>query len=302
MGSKIRISPFMQAVAAMLFAIMMFGIMGAIIKHLGDRYLPQQLALLRNIFGIVPALIVLTSSHNWHSAGRPIHIEKWKLALVRGFLVAVAQVCFFLSLVLMDFATATTIVFASPLFVSAFSIPILGHRIGIWRWFAVVTGFVGVILVMRPSNEIVGWTSLLPLVAALAYALNNVTAQLFDKSTSTAALNCYSLIGAIVATSAFVAVSGGIPVSIIWEDLWWLVAMGTFASFAVFFMIYAYRLYAPGSLSPFEYFGIPFSFAIGWIVFAEAPFDQLFPGVLLIVGGGLLIAWRERVRNNKLQQ
>ena len=50
----------------------------------------------------------------------------------------------------------------------------------------------------------------------------------------------------------------------------------------------------PSSLSPFEYFGIPFSFCLGWIFFAESPFDSLFPGVLLIVGGGLLVLWRER--------
>ena len=66
--------------------------------------------------------------------------------------------------------------------------------------------------------------------------------------------------------------------------------------FAVLAMISAYRLARPASLSPFEYFGIPFAFVLGWIFFNEAPFERLFPGVFLIVGGGLLIAWRERRR------
>ncbi|MDP7179336.1 MAG: hypothetical protein QF749_13715, partial [Verrucomicrobiota bacterium] len=56
----------------------------------------------------------------------------------------------------------------------------------------------------------------------------------------------------------------------------------------------AYRSAQPSSLSPFEYFGIPFSFVLGWIFFAETPFEKLFPGVILIVGGGFLIIWRER--------
>ena len=63
---------------------------------------------------------------------------------------------------------------------------------------------------------------------------------------------------------------------------------------AVFLLISAYRMADPSSLSPFEYFGIPFSFLLGWVFFNEAPFDSLFPGVLFIVAGGLLVVWRER--------
>jgi drug/metabolite transporter (DMT)-like permease len=77
-------------------------------------------------------------------------------------------------------------------------------------------------------------------------------------------------------------------------DWFWLVAMGSVGGCAVLLMISAYRLTRPGSLSPFEYFGIPFSFILGWVFFAEAPFDRLLPGVIFIVLGGLIIAWRER--------
>ena len=68
--------------------------------------------------------------------------------------------------------------------------------------------------------------------------------------------------------------------------------------FAVLALINAYRLARPSSLSPFEYFGIPFAFILGWFFFDEAPFEKLFPGVLFIVGGGMLIAWREH-RNRR---
>ena len=60
-------------------------------------------------------------------------------------------------------------------------------------------------------------------------------------------------------------------------------------------LITAYRSARPGDLAPLEYLGIPFSFALGWAVFDEAPFDRLWPGAPLIVGAGLLIIWRERV-------
>jgi drug/metabolite transporter (DMT)-like permease len=73
-----------------------------------------------------------------------------------------------------------------------------------------------------------------------------------------------------------------------------LLAMGFVGGFAVLGLISAYRLARPASLSPYEYFGIPFAFMLGWIFFDEAPFEKLGPGVFLIVAGGMLIAWRER--------
>ena len=89
------------------------------------------------------------------------------------------------------------------------------------------------------------------------------------------------------------ATTGYISVTSV-TDWIWLIAMGSVGSFAVLSMSSAYRLTVPGNLSPFEYFGIPFSFMLGWIFFDETPFGKLFPGVILVVAGGLLIAWRER--------
>jgi drug/metabolite transporter (DMT)-like permease len=74
--------------------------------------------------------------------------------------------------------------------------------------------------------------------------------------------------------------------------------MGVAGGTAAFCLISAYRMAKPSSLSPFEYFGIPFSFFLGWIFFLETPFDRLIPGVFLIVGGGLVIIWRERSGKN----
>jgi len=106
-------------------------------------------------------------------------------------------------------------------------------------------------------------------------------------------INLYSNVGALVGSVGLVIVTGGY-VNVGTVDDWiWLVIMGIAGGLAVFCLISAYRLADPSSLSPFEYFGIPFSFCLGWIFFSESPFDQLIPGVFLIVGGGLIIVWRE---------
>ena len=95
-----------------------------------------------------------------------MRLVKWKLAIARGGFIAIAQFCFYLSLIHMEFATASTIAFSGALFVTLLSILILGHRVGIWRWSAVGVGFVGIVMVMRPETDSFNVYALLPVCAS----------------------------------------------------------------------------------------------------------------------------------------
>ncbi|MFT5503253.1 MAG: drug/metabolite transporter (DMT)-like permease [Gammaproteobacteria bacterium] len=287
-------SNFLLAVGYILVAILLFDIQGAIIKHLGDRYPVQQLATFRNLFGLIPSLLVLYLSSEWHRKGRIFRINRWRLALSRGFFITGAQYCFYLSITKMELATASTLTYISPVIITLLSIPILGHKVGGWRWVAVATGFIGVVMIMAPGSELFSKYSLLPVGAALGYSLSTVVVRLFDDDIPTALLNLYASLGSLVGALLLVLFTGAfIPVASAY-DWGWLIAMGLVGGCAVLALISAYRLAQPSSLSPFEYFGIPFAFIIGWVFFNEAPFDKLIPGVFLIVGGGLIIVWRER--------
>ncbi len=287
---------FARAVLFILLAIFLFDLQGVIIKFLGDRYPVQQLASLRNVFGLIPSLLVLWLSAEWHAGGRRLGIRQWRLALTRGLFVAAAQFCFYLAITKMELATATTLAFIGPVLITLLTIPILGHRVGAWRWFAVVVGFAGVLLIMAPGGELFTPYSLLPLGAAFGYSTSTVCVRLIDDAVPTALINMYASVGALLgSTTLMAATSGWVGVESA-DDWLLLIAMGVVGGFAVLSMISAYRLTAPAKLSPFEYFGIPFAFVLGWIFFDEAPFERLIPGVFLIVAGGLVIAWRERRR------
>ena len=293
---------FAKAVLFILLALFLFDTQAAIIKHLGDRYPVQQLASFRNIFGLLPSLLVLMLSQEWHRSGRKICFKQWRFGLFRGLILGCAQYCFYLGITKLAFATATTLTYIGPIFITILSIPILKHSVGIWRWAAVATGFIGVLLIIRPGSDIFTFYALLPLLASFGYSLSTICVRLIDNSIPTALINLYSSIGALICSSGILFFTTGyIPVKQP-TDWLWLLAMGVVGGFAVICMITAYRLTKPSQLSPFEYFGIPFAFIIGWLLFDETPFDRLFPGVFFIISGGLLVAWREHKYNNAPDQ
>ncbi|MFQ5623695.1 MAG: DMT family transporter [Paracoccaceae bacterium] len=284
---------FAKAALILLFALFLFDVMGAIIKLLGNRYPPEQLSALRNFFGLIPSFVLIVSSREWHAAGRRVVIRQWRLGLARGIFIAFAQICFYTSLVHLEFATASTIGFATPLFITALTLPVLGNRVGLWRWLAVLVGFAGIVWVVRPGSDVFSWYALLPLAASMGYASAAVLVRLFDSDVPSTMINLYTTVGALVGSLVLVFSLGNLTPVLSAADWLWILAMGLCGGVAVISLISAYRLTVPSNLSPFEYFGIVFSFALGWVFFGEAPFGRLIPGVFLIVAGGLMIVWRE---------
>jgi len=289
----------MLSVAMLLAGIVLLDGMGAIAKHLVERYPAQQISVARNIFGLLPTFAILL----WEGRGRidlaSIRLRQWRLGLGRGLMVAVAQLALYGSYRYLELATVAVIASSGPLFITMLAIPWLGERVGIWRWAAVLSGFVGVVLVIGPGPDLFTWSGILPAVAAFFYANSLVSTRKFDAGVSHAAINLYSQAGAIagalillLATSDAVMPDGS--VAEVFVDLGLALLLGGFGGFGVYFLTLAYRRTPASLLAPFEYFGVLSALAIGWIVFREWPVQRIFPGVLFIVGAGLVIILRER--------
>ena len=286
------------SVALLLAGIVMLDFMGAVAKHLVERYPAQQIALTRNIFGLLPTFLILL----WESRGRinfgSIRLRQWRLGLGRGLMVAVAQLALYGSYRTLELATVAVIAYSGPLFITMLAVPWLRERVGIWRWGAVLGGFAGVVLVIGPGTNVFSWSGLLPAVAAFFYANALVSTRKFDTSASTAAINLYSQTGAIAGslilllTTSDAVMPGGSPAGV-FIDLGLALLLGGLGGFGVYFLTLAYRRAAVSLLAPFEYFGVLSALAIGWIVFGEWPVERIFPGVLFIVGAGIVIIFRE---------
>lgn len=283
------------AILYSLLALVLFDAMGLIIKHLSAEYGAAELSAYRNLFGLIPAGIALWWSTDWHARGRHIRVRQWRLALTRGAILTFAQYFFYLSLGLLSFATASTITYANALFMVALAVPLLREQAGPARWAAVLIGFVGVILIVGPGHDTFTPAAILPLAAAACYALTGITARMMDREVPTALINLYSSGIAAVGSLILAVFTKGFTPLQSQIDLLWIIGMGAFGGSAVLLLITAYRMTEQSNLAPFSYFGIPFAFVFGWVFYDEAPWAELFPGALLIIIGGLVIVWRERV-------
>ena len=222
----------------------------------------------------------------------------WKIIIFRGAVVLLAQFCFYTALTKIEFATASSLGFTSPLFVTLLSIPILSHKVGFYRIFAVCFGFLGVLAIFQPFNDVFTIWLILPVIAGFCYALSSILVRFFPDEIHSGSIQIgQQLVTALIGAVVLTAMGDFIPIETI-KDAQIFLMLGLFGGIGVLSLVISYRMVEPSVLAPFEYFGIPISFILGWLFFAEAPFDILFPGVFFIVCGGIIIIYRES--RNKL--
>ena len=223
---------------------------------------------------------------------------QWPLAWLSGGVVTLAQLMFYMSLGRIAFATASTISYSNALFMTIFAIIFLGEKVGLIRWAAVLVGFIGVVMVMGLGGDAFTWDALLPFGAAALYALSGVTARLMDDDVSSALVNIYSTLIAVAGSVLLTLFLGGFSSIDSGTDVFWIITMGAFGGTAVLFLVISFRMTEQSKIAPFSYFGIPMAAFFGWLFLDETPFDDLFPGAVLIIAGGLLVIWRERRLNS----
>ncbi len=292
-------SDLVKAVFLILLGIFLLDVMGVIIKFMGEKYSVLQYTVARNFFGLFPVFVYLFYSHGFKSNSGQFNLRDKLISIGRGLSIVFAQVCFYLAILKLEYATAATLAFASPIFLTALSIPILGNFVGPWRWFAVAVGFMGIMIIIRPGSEIFTPAAFLPLGAAFGYALASVLVKLFSTEVHTAKIQLYAQVTTLIVTIFLALVTFSFSNIESINDLFLMAIMGISGGVGVILLISAYRLTEPSLIAPFEYFALPISFALGWIFFMEWPFDRLFPGVLGIVLGGTIIAWRESRKGSK---
>lgn len=213
--------------------------------------------------------------------------------IARSGILMMEMALFIQAFVYMELADVHAIAAAAPLLVMVMAAVFLGETIGPHRKAAVLIGFLGVLLIVRPGSGVFGWAAALPLIATLGWAAYQVLLRqvsAYDKSqttvlyTATTGLIVYSVAGLFVwRTPSF-------------EQWVLLAAVGVMGSAGHILLVKAYENAPASALQPYNY-GLPlWAVIIGWIVFDHLPDAWTFAGGGLVIMGGLYALWRERVR------
>ena len=284
------------AIITMLLAILCVDMYMVVIKFLGDEYTVIQLAVFRNIAGVIPLFILILFTKEYLSVFKNLSNKFLVLSFFRGLGFLSMNIFIFISVINLEFATAMVLTFSSPFFIVILSIIFLKDKVGIYRWSAIFIGFFGVVLIMRPTSDIFNYYSIFPILTAIAWAFTVIILKFIPQGHSTAKIQLYTLIFNVTGAVILFLITTGHTEIKSTQDFLLMILTGILGGTAAILFIYAYRLISASKMASFEYFGIPSSFVLGWLFFNEAPWEQLFPGVFVIVFAGMIIIWRDKVK------
>ena len=287
------------AIVTMLLAILCVDMYMVVIKFLGNEYTVIQLAVFRNIAGVIPLFILILFTKEYISVFRNLNNKFIVLSFFRGLAFLSMNIFIFISVINLEFATAMVLTFSSPFFIVILSIIFLKDKVGIYRWSAIFIGFFGVVLIVQPGSDIFSFYSIFPILTAIAWALSVIILKFIPDGHSTAKIQLYTLIFNVIGGVVLFLLTTGHAEINSTQDFFLMTLTGILGGTAAILFIYSYRLISASKMASFEYFGIPSSFVLGWLFFNEAPWEQLFPGVFVIVFAGMIIIWRDKVKQKK---
>ena len=223
---------------------------------------------------------------------------------------------FYISLTYMSLAMANALFFSSPFFISILAIIFLGEKVGIRRWFAILVGFMGVYIVLNPDFENFNYMKLAPVACALCYAISMTITKITSDKDNVYSQMFHLYIGAIGISILFFIFTGkgqfntfSDPTFQFITREWftnptyawpYIIAMGFVAALSFYCVFSAYSVASPSVVSLFEYSLIIWAIIIGYVLFNDVPTIRTFVGVALIIGAGVYIYLREKVKDQMI--
>jgi len=273
----------------MVVAVSLFPFQNAAVKWLAQEYPINQIVWAR----FAGHLLVVSLLFLPLRGRRLFHTRRPDLQLARSFTLLASTTFFATSVIYLPLATASAIGFTAPFIVTALSVPMLGEKVGPRRWAAVLVGFAGAVIIIRPGGDAFHWAMLLTLGAALFYSIYQIlTRRLATVDDAVTTIAHTAIVGTVVATCVL-PFSYRMPDSLLDVGLFLLV--GAIGGLSHFLVVQALR-YGPASvLSPLGYFELLVTVIVGYLVFDNLPDALTWAGAAVIIASGIYIAYRESV-------
>jgi drug/metabolite transporter (DMT)-like permease len=272
-------------------AYLMLGVSGGLgldlcAKRLLETYPIEQFVFLRSVFG----MLVFLLTARWYGGFGALRTQRWPWHLLRTLLSVGAMFGFFYGLARMPLVNALTIAFMAPLIVTALSVPFLGEHVGWRRWVAVIVGFAGVVIVLRPGPGMFTTAAVGVIIAAFCWAGLAVTARKLALTESSYSLAFYIMSGPLFVSALILPGNYVSP-----DGQGWLlfVLAGLCSAIAWVGVVGGYRRAPPVALAPFEYTALIGAAVAGYLIWDEVPDRWVVAGGSIIMASGIYIVYRE---------
>ncbi len=301
-----------KGILLILTGMALFSIQDSLIKYIFEESALYELYFGRTLTALILLFVFLK-----------VKSEKLVFKTYYPLLTCCRVICFFfgfsffyISLTYMSLAMANALFFSSPFFISILAIIFLGEKVGIRRWLAILVGFIGVYIVLNPDFEDFNYMKLAPVACALCYAISMTITKITSDKDNVYSQMFHLYIGAIGISILFFIFTGkgqfntfSDPTFQFITREWftnpayawpYIVAMGFVAAVSFYCVFSAYSVASPSVVSLFEYSLIIWAIIIGYLLFNDVPTIRTFVGVTLIIGAGVYIYLREKVRDKMI--
>ena len=283
----------LRAILLMLAAVGCFALMDAGLKQLSTAYPPFQVAALR---GLASLPLVLAWALMTAPPSSLLRV-RWPLHLMRGAMGVVMMASFVFALRTLPLSTAYTIFFIAPLLITALSVPVLGEKVGPRRWTAIAIGFIGVLVVLRPTGDgLVSLAGLAVLASALGYSVGAITVRVLARTDSTQSMVVWLMV-CIALGATLLALPEWRPIAA--SHAWIIAGIGVAGALGQYTVTEAFRHGEASLIAPLEYTALLWGVALDFSLWGVLPDGVTWVGAAIIVLSGLYLLHRERVHTQQ---
>jgi drug/metabolite transporter (DMT)-like permease len=305
---KARLDEPFKGVLFVIAGVSVFLLQDVAIKWMSPNYPMYEIVFVRSLVAIPPILLIarLEGGLSLLRTRRP-----W-MHLLRSSVMLMAYTTYYLALAALPLADTVALFFSGPLFVTALSVPFLGETVRLDRWLAVLVGFLGVMIMLRPGAGMVDPAAFLPILAAFSYAIVAIVTRRLGTTEAGSSMAFYSTVVYLMAGGVLGAAlgdrtwAGGGHASLQFllrpwvlpsgPDLALMGLCGVVAAFGLYALSQAYRVARVSTVAPFEYTGLPMAVLWGYVFWKDLPDGYTITGAVLVVGAGLYVLRQEAVR------
>ena len=281
-------------ITLMVITTFMFSSMDGVSRYLAEKNNVFTLVTMRYWF--IAFVMMVTCLFIKNRISDILNTKQPYIQFSRGVILSLNNCLVVYTFTLLCLVETHAIIACYPLIVAGLSVPFLGERFGWRRWMAIFTGFIGVIIILRPNTNVITEGSIFAIVGAIMFAVYLILTRYVSRSDTAITSFFWTGIGGTVTMSL---ISLFIWDDILKEDYLWLLIMCVLSAGSHFMMVKTLQVAEASVVQPFSYLQLVFGSVIGVTIFSESIDLMIIVGALVVIGSGLFTTWREyKIKNN----